>query len=113
MDEAGFDDWVAPHLGVLRALAVREVGANDADDVVQDVLIRAWRRRRTYRAERGTARAWLVGVLFDQVRRRRVRARSFPRPSGAEGGEVGVESAVGSRLDVENAVMALPRRQRR
>ena len=53
----GFDAWVAPHLPLLRVLAAREVGDADADDVVQDALVRAWRRRHTFDPGRGSVRA--------------------------------------------------------
>jgi RNA polymerase sigma-70 factor (ECF subfamily) len=113
MDEAAFDDWVAPHIGVLRALAIREIGSADADDVLQETLIRAWRRRRTYRPERGSARAWLVAVLLDQLRRRRLRSHvAVHHVLGSDAGGEGTETAVGLRVDVEKAVKALPRRQR-
>jgi RNA polymerase sigma factor (sigma-70 family) len=105
-DPVGFAAWVSPHLGVLSAIAVREVGANDADDVVQDALVRAWRRRSTYRAERGSPRAWLVGVLFDQARRWRM--RSVPRLRSQHAAADDAASDPLARL----AVRALPRRQR-
>lgn len=35
--------------------------AEDAEDVVQDTLLRAWRRRETYQG-RSTVRAWLYGI---------------------------------------------------
>jgi RNA polymerase sigma-70 factor (ECF subfamily) len=103
-----FGAWVAPHLDILRAIAIREVGLGDADDLVQDALIRAWRRRSTFRDHRGTPRAWLVAVLLDQARRRRIRLRPAvaaiePEAAAAPGPD---------RLDVELAVRRLPRRQR-
>jgi RNA polymerase sigma factor (sigma-70 family) len=103
-----FAAWVTPHLGLLAALAVREVGAADAPDIVQEALVRAWRRRSTYRADRGTPRAWLAGVLLDQARRHRVRRRVPPTPP--DGRDAGDPAA--DRLDLERAVSALPRRQR-
>jgi RNA polymerase sigma factor (sigma-70 family) len=109
-DPAGFAEWVSPHLGVLSALAIREVGPNDADDVVQDALVRAWRRRLTYRAERGSPRAWLVGVLLDRARRRRTRAARPLRQQHVAGDGAVPDALV--HLDIENAVRALPRRQR-
>jgi RNA polymerase sigma-70 factor (ECF subfamily) len=104
-----FAEWVRPHLPVLAALAAREVGAADADDVVQDALVRAWQRRSTYRPNRGSARAWLCGVLLDQARRRRLR---HPRATRLAG-EVGAAgSAPDDRLDLERAIRSLPGRQR-
>jgi RNA polymerase sigma-70 factor (ECF subfamily) len=108
--DAPFAAWVAPHLPVLAAIAVREVGAVHADDVVQEALIRAWGRRATFRAERGSVRAWLVAILLDQARRYRMRTLRT-RPSAAVVPDSGGES-VDDRLVVERAVCGLPRRQR-
>jgi RNA polymerase sigma-70 factor, ECF subfamily len=74
LDSGGFAAWVSPPLPVLSALAVRSAGPDDAEDLVQDTLVRAWRRLETYRPDRGSPRAWLIAVLYDQARRRRLRA---------------------------------------
>ena len=89
------------------AVAVRQVGASDADDVVQETLVRAWRRRSTYSPQRGSERAWLLEILFDQSRRRRIRARPDLLASVTD-----QFADHDSRLDVERAVAALPPRQR-
>jgi len=107
LDAPEFADWVRPHLSVLSALAVRSVGTADAEDLVQDALVRAWRRRSTYRTELGSERAWLIGVLYDQARRRRVRARPGSTSERDER-----QPAPEERLDVEAAIRTLPRRQR-
>jgi len=107
---AGFEAWIAPHLGVLRALAERQVGASMGADVVQEALLRAWRRRATFDPERGTPRAWLVAILLDQARRARLR---HPRVAfGQLPQQQPVTLPAGDRLDVERAVNRLPRRQR-
>lgn len=108
--EDDFDAWVAPHLRVLSALAVHEVGTDAAEDVVQETLLRAWQRRETYDAARGSARAWLVGVLLDRCRRHRVRFRPFARTM--PGDSPAPTSDAMNRLDVEHAVRQLPARQR-
>jgi RNA polymerase sigma factor (sigma-70 family) len=108
---AGADDfaeWVRPHLPVLRALADRQVGPAAGADIVQEALLRAWRRRSTFDPDRGTPRAWLVGILLDQARRHRVR-RPRPMPHVAE---TDTAAPGADRLDVERAVSRLPRRQR-
>lgn len=113
-DGAGFAAWVAPHLTVLSALAVREVGPADAEDVVQEALVRAWRRRETYRPDRGTSRAWLVAILLDRARRHRVRTRPvalFGLHREREPAASAPDGPAG-HLDLGRAVGGLPRRQR-
>lgn len=68
-----FARWVEPHLTVMARYAARQVGASDRDDVVQEALIRAWRRWSTYDDRRGTPVAWLLGIVADRCRRHRVR----------------------------------------
>ena len=121
--EADFAHWVSPHLVVLQAVAVREVGRADADDVVQEALLRAWRKRATYDAARGSPRMWLLAVLVDQGRRHRVRSLRWRHPdrfvdigsvpddpSGAALAENDADLRA-DRIAIERAVAQLPRRQ--
>lgn len=73
------------------------VGSDDAEDVTQDVFVRAWRALSTYRAE-ASARTWLLAIarracsdaIRERTRRRRLRARiqaQPARPSAVEHGE--------------------------
>lgn len=104
---ADLESWVAPHLPVLVALAERQVGRGAAGDVVQETLIRAWRRRATFQPERGSARAWLIAIMLDQARRHRLRRRpAYLSPHAS------VQPPDGSRLDMERAIRQLSRRQR-
>ena len=107
---AGFADWVSPHLAALTVLAERQVGAAAAADVLQEALLRAWRRSETYRCDRGTARAWLVAILLDQSRRHRTRWRWTN--STAQPPTSGLAGPSGDRVDIERAIESLPRRQR-
>jgi RNA polymerase sigma-70 factor (ECF subfamily) len=105
-----FAVWVAPHLAVLSAVAAQHIGRDEAADVVQEALLRAWRRWSTYSEARGSARAWMLAILTDQIRRYRTRHLSRWRTTDT----VPSESAAGpsgDRLDLENAVALLPRRQ--
>lgn len=106
---ADFAAWVRPHLSVLGALAHRQVGPADADDLVQTVLERAWLRRETYREDRGSVRGWLVAILLDRARRHRTRHRPFWPLNRAD--EPGPENHAASDR-VDDAVAQLPKRQR-
>jgi len=76
-----FARWVAPHLVAMGNLAARLSGPVSRDDVVQDALTRAWRKRHLYDADRGTPRTWLLAIVADRARRVRQRRR----PDGALG----------------------------
>jgi RNA polymerase sigma-70 factor (ECF subfamily) len=106
--EDDFDAWVRPHLLAMTRLACRLAGDDAADDVVQEALTRAWRRRSTYDASRGAPLPWLLALTADRARRHRSRYRPWS-PLGADHGEH-VEHQ--QRLDVQRALTQLPRKQR-
>ena len=95
------------HRRLLAVLAVREVGSAEAEDVVQETLLRAWRRRSTYDATRGSLKGWLVAILLDQARRHRTRRTRDLLMDETPVGGPDVE-----RIATERAIAALPRRQR-
>ena len=65
-----------------------------AEEVVQEVFVKVWRRAQDYRADRGKFSSWLTGIAhhhaIDELRRRRV------RPSAA-----GDETAAAEVMDGE------------
>jgi RNA polymerase sigma-70 factor, ECF subfamily len=103
-----FADWVRPHLAQMSRLAARLAPAGDGDDVVQEALTRAWRKRHQFDVTRGTPSAWLLAITADQARQARRR-----RPVAWLSGEIaGRIRSTDDRLDVEYAVARLPPRQR-
>ena len=84
-DEAAFTELVQRHRRELQVHCYRMLGSyDDAEDVVQETFLRAWRRRSTY-AGRSTFRAWLYRIATNACARRAgAAARAAPRrPRGA------------------------------
>ncbi|MCP9488225.1 MAG: sigma-70 family RNA polymerase sigma factor [Gaiellaceae bacterium MAG52_C11] len=68
------------HAGELFAFAVRSLGERGAaEDLVQEVFLRAWLRAETYRPELGSVRGWLFAIArnlaIDAARARSARPR--------------------------------------
>jgi RNA polymerase sigma-70 factor (ECF subfamily) len=81
---ARFTEEFLPNLPALLAVAARLVGTRaEAEDLVQDTLLKAFRSRKQYRA--GTnPRAWLMAILrntfLNGYRRRNLERRVFDGP---------------------------------
>jgi RNA polymerase sigma-70 factor (ECF subfamily) len=113
-----FGDLVRPHLGALRALAVR-VAADPhwADDLVQETLLRAFGGLDRFRGEAGV-RTWLFRILVrlsTEPRRWRRAERAAPLGElpdglGPEPAELLIERELKDRL--EEALERLTPRQR-
>jgi RNA polymerase sigma-70 factor (ECF subfamily) len=65
-DFAGF---VEPHWDMMARLARRLAPPGEWEDVLQEALGSAWRKRDQYDASRGSARNWLLAVVADQARK--------------------------------------------
>lgn len=103
-----FAAWVEPHVPAMTRFASRLVPSADRDDLVQDALVRAWRRWSTYDGRRGAPLPWLLAIVADQGRRGRIRSRPtvlMPDPG------LHVELTPAD-LDLERAIAALSPRQR-
>lgn len=104
-----FADRVTEAIPALHRYAARLVGPHDADDLVQEALIRAWRRQDTYDASRGAPLPWLLAIVHDRARRVWRRPR---RPTLALD-PADVPTHPRSRdVDLERAIAALSARQR-
>jgi RNA polymerase sigma factor (sigma-70 family) len=102
----------AEHLRPLFRFAVTLSSRDDAEDLVQDALARAWARRDQFDPARGSLRSWLLAIVADQARSRWRRARpplwevvDVPRADASD-------SAGELAADLDVAIRALPPRQR-
>lgn len=102
----------------MRLLRVR----SEAEDLLQEVFLQAWRQAATYSPERGSPEAWLVTITrsraIDKLRSMRKREKSIARTDTVEGTEIGarVESGAAqseAKLVVQDALAGLPEAQRR
>src|SRR5581483_3314796 len=71
------------HVRTILAYVTRQVGANDAGDVVAEVFATALVHRRSFDPARGNAQAWLTGIarhkIADAARRGAVEAQMCRR----------------------------------
>src|SRR5947209_16707223 len=63
-DLDAFADLVERHQDVVRRVAGRIVGPDDAPDVAQDAFLRAFHRLGRFRGE-GTFRSWLLQITYN------------------------------------------------
>jgi RNA polymerase sigma factor (sigma-70 family) len=88
-----------------------------AEDVTAQAFERAYRKRRSYRAGRGTMEAWLFGIArnaaLDELRRRKRRTRleGDPEDSGVPSSDDHLELAL-RRETVRAALASLDGRER-
>jgi RNA polymerase sigma-70 factor (ECF subfamily) len=118
---AGFASWVQPHWAAMAALAAR--AGQDRDDVLQNALTQAWRKRHRFDPARGSARNWLLALTADQRRKhwRRLAAETQQYQAtdwdravlrGSDPAQSAGDPAQESHIDLERAIAKLSKRQR-
>lgn len=115
-DAEAFERLYRAHVGRVYALAVRLVDRDRAEDLTQEVFIRAWNKLGTFRGQSrfGT---WLhrLAVNFILSRRDKFKYRDGRRAGGDEVVALAASprrEVAGMRLDIEAAMRTLPARAR-
>lgn len=114
-DREAFAAFVAPHWEGMARLAARLAPSGEWEDVLQEALVAAWRKRSQYDDERGTARNWLLAIVADQCRkghRRRFARREqlltdLPLDEPDRSAEADLDRALLRLTDRQRAVVAL------
>ncbi|MGF7158557.1 RNA polymerase sigma-70 factor (ECF subfamily) [Rhodoligotrophos appendicifer] len=108
---------VLGQIGALRRYA-RSLTRNDADaeDLVQDTLVRAYEKRSSFRPDRNL-RTWLMTILHnmfvDRIRSRQAETRRLDQAADASDGGIDPEQDHAVRLaQVRDAFLDLPEEQR-
>lgn len=115
-DHAAFERLYRDHVGRIYALCVRMVDEQSAEDLTQEVFIRAWRKLGSFKgqAQFGT---WLHRLAVNHVlSRRETQRKREARQAGGESflGRVMAppRRSSGHALDLEQAIGRLPDRAR-
>lgn len=115
-DHQAFERLYRDHFGRVYSLAIRMIGAEWAEDLTQEVFIRAWQKLPTFREEAAFG-TWLhrLAVNFLLSRRETLRRRMRKQLPGGEIVErVAARTApTGAAMDLEVAIRRLPERARR
>jgi RNA polymerase sigma factor (sigma-70 family) len=109
--DSDFRDAVGPHWEAMNRIALRMAPSRShAEDILQDALALAWRTRKSYSADRGSVRTWLLVLTADQARKSR---RKGYTPKEAVPRVVVESDGISEiRIDLERALDRLPARQK-
>lgn len=110
-DPDAFERLYRSHVPRIHSLARRMGGPDVADDLTQEIFIRAWRKLHTFRQEAAFG-TWLYRLAMNLIlsRREQIRRRES-RTEAGEGALAGFTSRdrnPGLKVDMESAVATLP-----
>ena len=110
-DAHAFERLYRSHLARVHSLVRRMLNDEDADEVTQDVFVRAWQKLATYRGEAAFG-TWLhrlaVNVILGRRQRLGQRRERFLPDDTALASVAGVRHAPELSLDFETAIARLP-----
>jgi RNA polymerase sigma-70 factor (ECF subfamily) len=113
-DRSAFDSLYAHHVGRVYAVCLRMCAdRNEAEQLTQDVFVRAWQNLKSFRGNSAFA-SWLYRLAVNVVlqegrssRRRTARVIALAEPERLE--QVGATAPTDERLDLERAIATLPK----
>lgn len=108
-----FEAWLRPHLHATYKMAVAAVGPPQAEDLMQEVLTRAWQKFDSYDPQRGSAATWLQAITRDRVRQRARRTRATSQLPAAFSSADESSHAFPVDIDLRRAVNLLKPKQRK
>lgn len=121
-DQAALARLIDRHGRGLRIFAARLLGsAGDAEDIVQDVFVAAWKHAARFDPQKGRASTWLYRIAANRCidQRRRKSFRAFigldAMPDEPADDEPAADARLGARQElaiVRGGLSALPERQR-
>lgn len=110
-DAEAFERLYHATVGRVYALARRMAGEDVADDLTQEIYLRAWRKLHTFRGEAGFA-TWLHRLAVNLILTRRASVRRIESRQVSSEGLLEAMAArmrlPGVRLDLERALARLP-----
>src|SRR5215218_3700045 len=116
-DREAFEQLYKRFARPVLAMALRQLGDNGrAEDAAQETFAAVWRSAKSYKAERGTASAWLYAVarhaIIDRARQRVEPAAEAPDLPSSDAGPDAIVEASWLSWRVHAALERLPERER-
>ncbi|GAA3714061.1 RNA polymerase sigma factor [Nonomuraea antimicrobica] len=122
LDEEVFAEVFDAHFGEIHAYVAQRLGLDNAEDVVAETFLTAFRKRDRYDPSRASVRAWLYGIATNLIgKHRRLEARTLralgrcgpePESPGHEDSVAVRVSAQSLRPELAAALAELDRRDR-
>jgi RNA polymerase sigma-70 factor (ECF subfamily) len=111
-DAAAFSALVRAHEGAVRRFLARLTRGDGADDLAQEVFLKAWRRAGDWRGE-GSYRGWLLRIAWTMfLTAHRAGGRRAARDQAAFDAGTGATSDPNMTIDLSRALAALGERER-
>lgn len=110
-DESALEKVYRRYSALVFTVALRSLGdASEAEDVVQKVFVAAWTGRKTYKPERASLSAWLMGITRNKVadaHQSRTRQRRIQNEVGASLGAPPDTFDIADRLVIADEISRL------